>query len=458
VRRVFHPPRKHASLPFPAFSPDNPSYVTVVLDRSVEGAPLYRLYYQANFRLPDAPEKGKKYRTDVAYAESRDGVSWIRPNLDLFPEKSGWASPNNIVVGISGRPEAETNGPFLVENVPVEQRRGYRFLLLHRVSGRGCGDIAGIRLTGSSDGIHFDEDGAHRLAHLHSDTANAICYDPARGHFQLFCRAKQLYRRFRGDMIDTGASRRIATMRQTDLWSDWLAHGEPQTLLVPDEVDAETGRLYFYGMPTVHRHGLYWGGLQCFRLNDYVHTELVTSRDGVHWDRLPSRPALVPFGPEDSWDDTMIFASPGWVESGNEWRFYYTGWDGPHGTAERSGNVGMAACLRERLFARRGPVAGGVVCTREITWPGGDLWINAAQVPEADDCAISVRISGDGRDTHEGFDHADSRLLTTDDPTRTTVQWGEKSLDAFAGRPIRIEFLLRDADLFTFGATAPPER
>lgn len=428
VKRVFHQPVKYDKNPFEIFSSDRPSYLTIAADEDENGAPLYRMYYQANLRLPTPNGKGPFYHTEICYAESSDGIEWTKPNLNLFPGKAEPGKPNNIVIGLPDRPTTEGNGPCLIETVRPDDRKDYRQILLFRLGGKGNGDIAGIHIAGTNDGIHFDMENSCHVAHLHSDTSNAICYNPVFDKYQMFCRAKNMYLRFRGDRIDTGASRRIATMFSSELRTDWLAQDTPQTLLTPDEVDAETNHLYFYGMPVVHRHGLFWGALQCFELNDHIHTELVTSRDGIHWQRLPNRPPLVPFGEEGTWDDNMIFASPHWVSAGNEWRFYYTGWDGPHGTPERDGSFGMAACLRERVFSRRGPTGGGVVCTREILWPGGDLWINAAALTDTEG-EISVRISNAIRDPYKGFNYAECQIKKGKDPTRSLVKWRDRSLD-----------------------------
>jgi hypothetical protein len=453
VEKVHHSPSKHPETPFEVFSEDNPSYVWVLRDHE-----RFRMYYQANFKVREDSEKGRKYRTEVAYAESEDGIHWIKPDLGLFPEKSWTGKTNNVVLGIPDRPDLECCGPVVLEGLPEADQRGFKSVLMYRCKGAKGGDFNGIRLAGTKDGIHFDFEDDQRIAHLHSDHHNSISYDPAKQNYVMFCRAKQMYRAFGEEMIDTGASRRIATMRSPELWSDWLEHDQPRTLLVPDRKDGETFHHFFYGMPTVHRHGIFWGFLEPFRMNDYIHTELVTSRDGETWQRLPERPRLIKFGEEGSWDDTMIFGSPSWVEVGDEWYFYYTGWDGPHGTSERSGSVGLATCKRERLISLRGPSGGGVVVTRTLVWPGGNLWINAEGVPGEKDSEISVRISDSNRRVIGDFDH-ESTSLSEEDLTRRIVRWNPgngrptSTASGLEGRTVRIEIYLRNADLFSFGAS-----
>lgn len=449
VRKVHHSLVKHPDNPFEIFAEDNPSYVWVVKDGD-----LFRMYYQANFKVREDSEKGRKYHTEVAYAESKDGIHWTKPDLDLFPNKTWAGETNNIVIGFPDRPDLESCSPVVLEGLPEADRRGYRHIVLYRVKGRGAGDLSGIHLVGTRDGVHFDVENDTRIAHLHSDHHNSISYDPIAKDYVMYCRAKQMYRAFGDEMIDTGASRRIATMRSPELWGDWLEHDVPRTLLIPDATDDETNRHFFYGMPTIHRHGIFWGFLEPFRMNDFIHTELATSRDGEIWQRLPERPKLIEYGEDGTWDDTMIFGSPGWVETGDEWYFYYTGWDGPHGTSERSGSVGLASCKRERLISLRGPVGGGVVATRTLIWPGGDLWLNAAPVAGAKgEPEISIRISNSKRRVLENFDHPES-TLSGDDDTRRIVRWSSgKSAAALEGQTIRIEIFLKNADLFSFGST-----
>src|SRR5690606_19132267 len=135
-----------------------------------------------------------------------------------------------------------------------------------------------------------------------------------------------------------------------------------------------------------------------------------TSRDGIHFQRFGGRPKLIEFGPDGSWDDTMIFASPSWVEVGDQWWVYYSGWDGPHGTAERDGGIGLACFRKEGFASLRGPVGGGVVCTRLLQWDGGPLYMNA----DARKGKATVRISDEHRKPLEGFDHADCDVFKGD--------------------------------------------
>lgn len=422
IERVFHAPVKHAANPLVR---ESAGYTNVAFDRE---AGVYHMWYQAHLWGDD----DAKTKYGIGYATSRDGLSWSLPKLKLHDWNG--SKDNNIV--LCG-PRHRASGPCLLE-VPVEHRHGYKYLLSYR-------DTDGMHVVGTNDGVHFDAKGDTPILKLHSDTMNSIVYDPHARLFRMYCRAKAIYRAFGEEMIDTGESRRIAMATSPELWSKW-SHDAPQILL-PDELDTKQRYHAFYGMPVKEYAGIFFGMLWCFRWNDLIHTELAWSRDGVRFDRHPLRPRLIDYGPEGSWDDEMTFGTP-WVEVGDQWLFYYAGWDGPHGSRERASGIGLAALRKEGFISLHGPAGGGVVCTRTVLWPGDKLSVNAAV---ADKGKLTVRVSDDQRKVIPGFDHSDC-VPVANDATTIGIRWKEHSIEELKGKPLRLEFFLQDADLYSFRA------
>src|SRR6188768_3402383 len=80
VLRMSHQAVKHAANPL--ITGDDPSHLWVIR----EADDRFRMWYQANVKN-EAVTKGKGlYSVSVAYAESKDGIRWEKPALDLFPD------------------------------------------------------------------------------------------------------------------------------------------------------------------------------------------------------------------------------------------------------------------------------------------------------------------------------------------------------------------------------------
>lgn len=423
VERVLHAPKKHPANPLLKVQG---GYVCVARD---EKTGAFHLWYQTH--VPAKDEQRTQYA--IAYATSKDGLKWTLPKLGLH-EWQG-SKDNNIVIR---GPRGRASGPWLLD-VPEKDRRGHKYLLSYR-------DADGTHLIGSNDGVRFDPKSDKLIQRLHSDTQNAIGYDPHQKQYVMYCRAKAIYRAFGEEPIDTGESRRIARVTSKELWADWPK--DAKNILLPDELDTKNKYHAFYGMPTTVYAGVFFGFLWPFRWNDRIHTELAWSRDGIHFERHPLRPRLVDYGPADSWEDEMVFASS-WVEVGDEWRIYYAGWDGPHNTPERTGAIGLAPLRKEGFISLRGPKDGGMVCTRVLRWPGGKLLMNAA----AKEGQVTVRVSGPDRKMIAGFDHGDCEVFRGD-ATAAEVAWKGKSIDELKGKPIRLEFFIQNCDLYSFRAAA----
>ncbi|MEW6303211.1 MAG: hypothetical protein AB1705_07060 [Verrucomicrobiota bacterium] len=433
VLRVFHQPKKHAANPL---LKGDCGFVCVVREPDTG---QFKMWYQTHAWVGQADDETKTLY-GVAYAESKDGIKWVQPKLGLVEWKG--SKDNNIVW--RGPLNSRASGHQILD-LPEADRRGFRYVMTYRTGGAKKG-LNGIRVIGSRDGVHWDEKSDTFIHALPSDTVNSIVYDRERNQYVMYCRGKDRYRLFSGEVLETGESRRISRMSNPELWTEWKTW--PQAILLPDEFDARENFNAFYGMPTRYHAGIYWGALWVFRFNDNIYTDLAISRDGVQFERLPSRPKMIELGPDGSWDDAMNFGSPDWVEIGDEWWLYYTGWDGDHGGKDRTGSIGLLTMRKEGFISMHGPSGGGVIVTRQIKWPGGRLFVNA----DASQGELKVRVSGERRKPLAGFDYADCATFTGNQ-TAHEVTWKGASIDSLKDQVIRLEFFLKNADIYTFRAT-----
>jgi hypothetical protein len=434
VRRVFHPGRKYDGNPV---IPEDGGYVSVLKD---DETGLFRMWYQTYMGLPK-PGREDWHEYVTSYAESDDGLLWRLPKLGLI-ERNG-TKENNLVWRGAHSKWYMGESPFLLD-VPEAARRGYRYLMFYH-DVRFQGDVQSLNLVGSHDGIHWDMSSVTKLTSIPSDTHNAIVYDPRRREYVMYLRSRPRYGPFEGTNINVGHSRRVARMSSKQLWTRWSDSAE--NILIPDEKDAAQGFTHFYGMPVKYDAGIYWGFLCPYKPETFMHTELAWSRDGIRFERLPSRPKLIERGPEGSWDYGMVISGYQWIEVGDEWWLYYCGNNGPHNTETRTG-IGLIKFRKEGFISMRGPAGGGFVATRKIRWPGGTLLINA----DAHGGELRVRVTDENRKVLPGYDYVDCATFNTD-AVSDEIRWKKKSIGELGGRVIRLEFFLKNADLYTFRAS-----
>ncbi len=139
--KLFHPVRREIAIVH-----DEPwegsgcGYHTVFRE-----ADKYRMYYKA---WDIAPDGSGERRIVIAYAESEDGIHWVKPNLGLV-EFEG-SKENNIILGKIGSYGCHDFSPFLDGNPRASNDRRYK----------AVGYARGLRKKGlfgfvSSDGIHW---------------------------------------------------------------------------------------------------------------------------------------------------------------------------------------------------------------------------------------------------------------------------------------------------------------
>ena len=219
-------------------------------------------------------------------------------------------------------------------------------------------------------------------------------------------------------------------------------------VLVPDELDP----VELYGMPVFKYEGYYFGLLQMYYSDSKatIEIELAFSRDGIRWDRLPTRDLFMGLGTQHGqgadFDSGMIIVNRP-VVVGDELWFYYTGYKATHTDFSNTYGVGLAVSRLDRLIGRSTPRGeGGLLLTRPLTWKGNALEINASSA----DGAIQVEVLSESGETIEGYDRAAS-VVFSGDSLRQRIQWeGGRTMDRLDGRRVRLKFYLSNATVYSF--------
>ena len=310
-------------LPEPVLRPDRPSdgnrasVQTVLCDGG-----RYRMWYLA-FPDPKAEELGSM----VAYAESDDGLTWHKPDLDIVTTRS--FSNNYCDLGLC------SPTVFIDPHSPATHR--YRATGYLRPSQGGAtpqGTIGCYYTAHSADGLHWDLDSPHPRW-FSGDVINSIYHA---GQRRGIC-AMKFVRRMNGinrrsiwhaDMID----------------GEW---GEPMCALVPDEFDdvAAIARGHnstdYYGMGLLpagrgtvgfllnFRHTLPLSmGPEHYAIFGTSDITLVyQAQPGDRWLHVPGRKSFVAAGTHD-WNQGWVDSASTAVEKGDNHLLYINGAHSDH--------------------------------------------------------------------------------------------------------------------------------
>jgi hypothetical protein len=142
--------------------------------------------------------------------------------------------------------------------------------------------------------------------------------------------------------------------------TDFLEWSKPQLLLTTDERDPSN--LEFHTTPVFIHEGVYLSLNQLFtRENGTIDNELITSRNGVRWERNFPRQSVIARGGRKFFDASFLLTNGNPVAMGDELWFYYGGNRGlvrfpnpdepgmPARATEFSSGVGIAKLKRDRF-------------------------------------------------------------------------------------------------------------
>ena len=392
---------------------------TVLFDEKSKSYKMWYLVWDEHAYYNKLP-----YSYNICYAESKDGIKWEKPILNLFDRRGTIDKKNNFI--ILGR--QKTQG-IDVELNPTPNSPAEKYIAIHNDSG-------GVFVSYSADGKTFNCSYESPAVWYHSDTRNNILFDEVRDRWFMFVRP----RAYAGEGLKHVNRRRVAVKESDDLvhWS------HERTVIVPGEGDVTD----FYGMTVFRRGDLFIGFLQIYDAGntDKVSSELVWSNDAYHWSRLPLGSKNIPlnYGKGNDWDAGQVYMADKPIIKGDEMWFYYTGNKTPHNVPGAPA-IGLAKTKLDRLFGARSlPDTLGRILTRPFM-VNGDLVINADAEGE-----IRVDVRSAIRDEPLDGWGVDDCTPFIGSELDASINWGDKKLSDLKGKMVRLRFQLKDGTLYSF--------
>ena len=399
---------------------------------------IYQMWYEAGFL------------GTVCYAESTDGIRWVRPQLDVFPGTNRVLPPGLKCDSWTVVHDYHTDDP----------RQKYKMFLMEP-----CPSVARGMVMTSPDGIHW----SLPIATGYAGDRSTMFYNPFTGKWCFSLRSyadKPLLRmRDYAEGNDFFAAAQWGGLAASDAETravHWAGVDEadlplPATGLAPQlyNLDAVPYESLMLGMFQLH-----YGppNEECERsgLPKITGLEFAYSRDGFHWYRPDRRCAILPEPGEDCWDRGYV-QSLGNVCTVGEERivFYFTGFAGAPGGGDKmsmyeNGATGIAFLRRDGFVSLDAADAGEIV-TRRLVFDGEFLFVNI----DAPAGSLSVEVLDADFRTIDGFSAGECRAVSGD-RTKVPIEWNRAKLAALRGRVVRFRFILKRGGIYSFWVSKSP--
>jgi len=377
---------------------------------------LFRMYYRGWAEL-----KGGEQVT--CYAESKDGIHWIKPKLGLFDFKG--SRENNIIW--KGPQEKGTHNfaPFkdTRPGVPADQR--YKAL-----GGRPLYAFV------SGDGIHWRRlvDGPV-ITKGAFDSQNVAFWDPNKEQYVTYYR------------IFMRGVRAVATASSGDFihWSD------------PTPIDlGDTPPEHFYTnatLPYFRAPHYYFSFPKRFipdrnRLPEHKERGIsegifVSSRDGLHFDRTFMEAFIRPGRDRLNWGDRSNMPVWGMLQTGPDKMSIYFSQNYRYPTH----HIRRGVLRLDGIASASAGYEGGELLTKPIRFSGKKLILNYATAASGN---IRVEIQDLEGDPFAGFSLAEAKELYGDEIAEAYSWRSGSDVSSVAGKPMRLLFIMKDADLYSY--------
>lgn len=452
-----------------------PAEVVIKADRSWEGElgfgqtvilhdGIYRMYYQASNK--------------VCYAESTDGISWTKPELGIISVDGSRA---NNLVGTSGGEylhdnETEPAGRIFLDGRPgVQPTKRFKAITLNEgkradpseeeLTSKFSLDQRGLWLGSPTDVIPWvSADGKTWKKLGDKPMFRNSLYGTLDGDFSLFWSETEgqyvMYTRYFTSPNRSVGRRSLARLTAPDLfhWSEFQPISFGDDGIIPENHLYINLTLPYFRAPQIYlafparlmvgRQALTEqqareAGIPEGAETDCSETVLMTTRgNDTRYDITFREGFIRPGLGERHWKTRTTYALRGVVPTGKDQISMYV----TRAAGTDSWHIRRYTLRVDGFASVNAPYDGGEMVTRLLTFSGRELLLNYSASAAGN---VRVEIQGPLGDAIPGYSLEDAQEIVGDEIERLVAWKAGSDVSALAGKPVRLRFVMKDADLYS---------
>ncbi len=402
--------------------------------------PRYRLYYRG---LPKTAADGSNHEVTCC-AESDDGIHWTKPALGLF-EVAG-SKQNNVVLA-GAAPASHNFSPFIDTRPDVPREQRYKAL---------AGTMSsGLLAFVSTDGLHWRK--LHDTPVLAKeqvpfkymfDSQNLAFWSAAEKCYVCYFRVfqdgiRRICRTTSKDFVQWEPPVLMEYRHGTEAAPiEHLYTNQTHPYFRAPHIYIGLAARFLPGRQVLTDKQAKAVGVNPSYFKDSSDAVLLSTRGGKWYDRTSLEGFLRPgIGPQN-WVSRTNYPALNVVPTGaNEMSFYAN-----QDYAQPTAHLHRYSLRLDGFMSARAAYRGGELVTKPLTFSGKRLLLNFATSAAG---GIRVEIQDEAGKPLPGHSLKEARELIGNEIERAVSWQGGEDVGGIAGKPVRLRFVLKDADLYS---------
>jgi len=395
----------------------------------------YRVYYRG---MHAAGADGSADEC-TCYAESNDGIHWTKPNLGLF-EMNG-TRDNNVVL-TQAAPVTHNFSPFLDTRPDVSPTEKYKAL--------GGTSPKGLVAYVSADGLRWNrlrDEPVFTMTGWAFDSQNVSFWSSTENCYVLYFRrglegVRAIARTTSPDFVHWSEPE-MMTYSDTNraVPSQHLYTNQTHPYFRAPHIYLSTAARFMPGRKVITEEQAKEIGVHPKYFGDTSDAVLMTSRGGTRYDRTFLEGFVRPGIGLENWVSRTNYPALNIVQTGPDEMSLYVN----QNYGQPTSHLRRYSLRLDGLASVQAGDAGGELVTKPVVFQGSKLLLNFATSAAG---AVRVEIQdADGKPV-PGFALDDATEIIGNEIERAAAWKSGADVSALAGKPVRLRFALRDADLF----------